>query len=229
MQTLNQKKKINHRIIIKKSQKLIIGSFLVFIGILLLGWNSIVSLRDEVYSDLKLEMTSDLEETQSLITIPVANNVTDNSPTTNNSEVVNNAHSETINYNQYLGVLEIPKISLKRGFYGLDNKYNDIQYNVTLVRGSSLPDVNKGNLILMAHSGDAYISYFAFLYKLQIGDMAYVTYNNIKYAYKIVNIYNVPKVGKVTISRNYDKTTMTLITCTKDDDFSQTVYILEQV
>ena len=27
-----------------------------------------------------------------------------------------------------------------------------------------MPDVENGNLILMAHSGDAYISFFAYLY-----------------------------------------------------------------
>ena len=92
-----------------------------------------------------------------------------------------------------------------------------------------MPDVPNGNLILMAHSGDAYISFFAYLFRLNIGDNAYVTYKGIKYTYQIVNIYNVPKTGQVTIKRNYDRTTMTLITCTKDNDQSQTVYILEQV
>jgi LPXTG-site transpeptidase (sortase) family protein len=81
----------------------------------------------------------------------------------------------------------------------------------------------------MAHSGDAYISYFAYLYKLNIGDYVYVTYNGIKYQYQIVNIYNVEKNGIVRIQRNYDKTTLTMITCTKDNDHSQTVYISELV
>ena len=73
--------------------------------------------------------------------------------------------------------MEIPKIGLKRGFYNTDSKYNNIQYNVTLVDGSNLPDVVGGNLILMAHSGDAYISFFAYLYRLNVGDVAYVAYN----------------------------------------------------
>ena len=106
--------------------------------------------------------------------------------------------------------------------------YN-ISYNVTVVGGSTMPDVNNGNLILMAHSGDAYISYFAFLYKLSIGNDAYVTYGSNKYRYKLVNIYNVPKNGTITISRNISKTTLTLITCTKNSDTEQTVYIFEMV
>ena len=39
-----------------------------------------------------------------------------------------------------------------------------------------MPYVDKSNLILMAHSGDAYVSYFENLYKLSIGDMAYITH-----------------------------------------------------
>ena len=41
------------------------------------------------------------------------------------------------------------------------------------------------------------------------------------------NIYYVEKTGTVQIKRNTKKTTMTLITCTKNNDKLQTVYILE--
>ena len=128
-----------------------------------------------------------------------------------------------------MGVLEIPKIGLKRGFYGFDSRYNNIERNVTLVGGSTMPDVVNGNLILMAHSGSAYVSFFAYLYRLNVGDMAYVTYNGIKYKYQIVNIYNIPKTGQATITRNMDRSCMTLITCTKDSETEQTIYVLEQV
>ena len=106
---------------------------------------------------------------------------------------------------------------------------SNIERNVTLVGGSTLPDVVNGNLILMAHSGSAYVSFFAYLYRLNVGDMAYVTYNGIKYKYQIVNIYNIPKTGQATITRNMDRSCMTLITCTKDSETEQTIYILEQV
>ena len=53
----------------------------------------------------------------------------------------------------------------------------------------------------------------------------YGSYNNKKYIYKIDNIYNEEKTGKVRIFRNKNKTTLTLITCTKDDDYHQTIYI----
>ena len=120
-------------------------------------------------------------------------------------------------------------IGLKRGFYGLDSKLNSIDHNVTMVKGSALPNVSNSNLILMAHSGNTYLGFFAYLYQLQIGNDAYITYNRKDYHYKLVNIYNVPKDGRVKIVRDYSKTTLTLITCTKDDLSSQTVYIFELV
>ena len=98
-----------------------------------------------------------------------------------------------------------------------------------MVGGSDLPDVPNGNLILMAHSGDSYISYFAYLYKLNIGDECVVTYNNRQYHYRIVNIYDVIKNGVVTIKRDRGKNTLTMITCTKDNDSLQAVYIAEYV
>ena len=222
MQMQNQQK-VNNKI--KKSQTLIFGSLLVFGGFIFLSWNYFLRMRDEVYSDMKIAMMDqEIPEQQQI----VSNN--------NNEIIVNNQpvdeHYEpeyVVDYSKYLGVLEIPKIGLKRGFYGTDSRYNSIQYNVTLVNGSSMPDVNNGNLILMAHSGDAYISYFAYLYKLNIGDDAYVTYYGNKYHYQIVNIYDVPKIGAVTIKRNTERTTLTMITCTKDNDYSQTIYIAELV
>lgn len=155
---------------------------------------------------------------------------------TPNAEEINTSGSSTeekpqivVNYDKYLGVLTIPKIGLKRGFYGLDSNLNSIDHNVTMVKGSAMPDVSNSNLILMAHSGNTYLGFFAYLYQLQVGNDAYITYNRREYHYKLVNIYDVPKDGRVKIIRNYNKTTLTLITCTKDDLSSQTVYIFELV
>ena len=216
---------------IKKSQILILGSFLVFVGVLFISSDYLSRIKEEVFNDMNILMSEDsLPEVEKIENIPEVENVKEevNSNTIvedNSSEV----KEEVINWDKYYGIIEIPRIGLKRGFYNLDSKYNNIQYNVTMVQGSSMPDIEKGNLILMAHSGDSYISYFAYLYRLGIGDYAYITYNGSKYKYNIVNIYNVDKNGTVEIVRNYDKTTLTLITCTKDNDSSQTVYILELV
>ncbi len=217
--------KVNNKI--KKSHTLLIGSLFIFAGIIALSWNYLAKMHDEIYSDMKIAMMDkDIPKNVSnddvVDNAPVADNVDNKKPQENNQNY-------QVDYSKYLGVLEIPKIGLKRGFYNVGNHYNNIQYNVTMVSGSTTPDVVNGNLILMAHSGDAYISYFAFLYRLGIGDSAYVTYNGHKYQYKIVNIYEVKKNGVVKIKRNKSKTVLTMITCTKDNDSTQTVYIAELV
>ena len=222
MQMRNQKQ-VNRKKI-KKSQILLLGSLLVFVGICTLSFEYLGRMKDDVFTDMDLKLNAGLvvaDDEEATTDVPITNNLPED-----NKQVV---QAPVIDYSKYLAVLEIPKVGLKRGFYNLDSKYNDIQYNVTLVEGSNMPDVVNGNLILMAHSGDAAVSYFAYLYILKIGDKAYVTYNGNKYTYQIVNIYDVPKTGRVKIVRSYDKTTLTLITCTKNNDKSQTVYILELV
>lgn len=223
MQMLNQlknklKNKNNNKL--KKSHILLLGSLLIFCGVLSLSWNYLVKMRDAVYSEMKIAMMDDVP----------ARSI--NTPQSSGTETVNDTQEPEfyeIDFSKYLGVLEIPKIGLKRGFYNVGSRYNNIKYNVTMADGSDLPDVVNGNLILMAHSGDSYISYFAYLYKLTIGDMVYVTYAGNQYTYQITNIYEVEKNGIVKLIRNRDKTTLTMITCTKDNDYAQTVYISERV
>ena len=129
--------------------------------------------------------------------------------------------------NDYIGYLNIPKINLIKGFLDKRSTENDVEKNILVVEGSSYPDIDKGNLILAGHSGTGWKAFFNDLYKLNKGDVAYVTYKNKKYTYKIVNIYTQPKIGTIAIYRNYDKTTLTLVTCTNDDSTTQTIYIAE--
>ena len=135
--------------------------------------------------------------------------------------------SQIGNQYNYIGIIEIPKINVKRGFLDINSRYNNVDYNVTVINGSTFPDQENSNLILAAHSGPCSYCYFDKLYKLSIGDSAYISYNNVKYHYKIVNIYEVEKDGTVTVYRDYSKNVLTLITCTRNSDTKQTVYILE--
>ncbi len=220
---MRNQKQVNNKL--KKSQILLLGSLLVFVGVCVLSYEYIIKMKDAVFADMEIKLGENLvvpEEGDDVQEVPITNNLPEDTKTEEKPQQV-------IDYSKYLGVLEIPKIGLKRGFYNIDSRYNNIQYNVALVEGSSMPDVSNGNLILMAHSGWAAISYFEYLYNLSIGDYAYVTYAGKQYAYKLVNVYDVAKTGKVKIVRNYEKTTLTLITCTRNNDKAQTVYILELV
>ena len=70
---------------------------------------------------------------------------------------------------------------------------------------------------------------FTNLNKLGNGDLAYIKYNNVTYTYKIVNIYDVLKTGTVSIYRDKNKSTLTLITCNLKDNTKQTIYIAELI
>ena len=212
---LKQNKKIT------KSQTLLIGSLLIFGGFIFLSSNYLLGMREEVFSDMKIAMMD-----------PVIGEVQSESAAENLGPDDGGYYEEgnyVVDYSKYYGVLEIPAIGLKRGFYNVDSQYNNIQKNVTMVAGSTMPDVSNGNLILMAHSGDSYISYFAYLWRLNIGDECYIMFNGQTYQFIISNIYTVDKIGIVNINRDPNKTTLTLITCTKDSDSLQTVYIAELV
>lgn len=127
----------------------------------------------------------------------------------------------------YIGYLTIPKINLTKGFLDNRSPENNVDINLLVVEGANYPDVDKGNFIIAGHSGTGWNSFFNDLYKLEIGDTAYVSYKNKKYIYTIKNIYKQPKTGKIAIYRDYDKTTLTLITCTNYESTSQTIYIAE--
>lgn len=129
--------------------------------------------------------------------------------------------------NDYIGYLTIPKINLTKGFLDNRSEENNVDKNILVVNGSNYPDVDKGNFIIAGHSGTGWNSFFNDLYKLNIGDTAYITYKNKKYIYSITNIYTQQKTGKIAIYRDYTKTTLTLITCTNNDSKTQTIYIAE--
>lgn len=217
----------------KKSQILLFGSLLILIGVFVLFSGYLKGLREEVYESVRLSMAfqgeddsknkvNDAEDVTNLVTNP-----NDSSSSSLSDSSKNNSNKRGYNY---VGYLEIPKIKLKRGFLNKDSKYNDINYNVTVSNQADYPDVVNGNFILIAHSGDAYISFFEYLYKLKIGDFAYVTYGGRKYKYKLVKVEEQPKTGEVAIHRpNYQVNGLTLITCTKNSDTTQSIYIFELV
>ena len=123
--------------------------------------------------------------------------------------------------NDYFGYLIIPKINLTKGFVDRRSSENDVEKNIYIVDGSTYPDVEKGNFIIAAHSGPGWQAFFNDLYQLTTGDQIYVTYKGKKYTYQLTNIYKQEKTGKIAIYRNYEKSTLTLITCTNHDLTSQ--------
>ena len=133
--------------------------------------------------------------------------ITDNTKT---EEVVEEKIETSINY---IAVLRIPKINFKRGLVDKDSKYNNIKYNIMIHKESDAPDKEGGNVILVAHSGTAGVSYFRNVDKLSLDDEIYLDYNSQTYSYKITNIYDIEKTGIAPIRKETTKSTITLITC----------------
>ena len=145
-----------------------------------------------------------------------------------NIEINSGKIIEKTKKDNYIAVLRINKINLIRGLVDESSNLNNIEYNVQIINGSNMPDVIGGNLILASHSGNARISYFRNLDKLEIDDEAEVDYKNKTYTYKVVDVYDVDKNGSVEIKRNLSKTTLTLITCRRNTE-KQLVVILELI
>lgn len=219
---------------IKKNRIIIIIMFIIgIIGIILLSYNYVSSKVRLTFETVNLEINGNeqpkvidkgtTEEKQI-----VEENKEESKENNNNNN--NNKQRQTIITNKdYFGYIEIPKINLIQGLVKLESKNNNVNKNIQTIYPSDYPDITNGNLILAAHSGSSSIAYFKHLYLLNNNDQVNVIYNNEKYIYNITNIYTVPKNGQVAIYRNPNKTTLTLITCTKNDNTTQTVYISELI
>ena len=118
----------------------------------------------------------------------------------------------------YIAVLKIPKIKLEKGLYDLKSANNNVDKNIQIVSGSSMPDIKNSNLILASHSGNAKISYFKNLNKLELNDKVSIDYKGNTYNYSVVNKYEIAKTGQAKIIRNKNTNTLTLITCVHNTD-----------
>lgn len=200
---------------LSKNAKVTLGILLLFLGIGCLSFTYFKTIKSNIFNEKNLKYFEEVDIAETIEEVV-------------DETVPEETTTPVINYN-YIGYLDIPKINLKRGFVSLNSKYNSISYNVMLIKGSSMPDVKNGNLILAAHRGNSSVSFFDKLYKLNLGDKANVTYNDKIYTYKLVNTYLEAKDGTIAIYRDENKTTLTLITCTRGDKKTQTVFIFELV
>lgn len=200
--------------------KLAMGILLMIIGFSLLVSNYVNQKIDYAYEYMnnKLYMAENNIEIEEEVEVEITQ--VENVP-------ADEVDEESLTSDTYIGILEITKIGFERGFVGLNSSENNVDKNIAIMKGSSFPNIEKGNFILAGHSGPAWNSFFNNLYKLSNGDIANVYYKNIKYSYKLVNSYKVEKNGKVNIKRNKEKTSLTLITCTNGSKSKQSVYIFE--
>ena len=198
-----------------KENKLIIISFLTVLGIILVTYNYAEAKKIEAYDYMSGILYKDKKPKKVEI------------KQEKKEEVKDEKQIENKPINEYIGYLNIPKINLNKGFLDINSPNNTVEKNIQVIEGSDYPDKEKGNLMVAGHSGTGWKAFFNDLYKLEQGDTLVVSYKEHKYIYKIVNIYQQPKIGQVAIYRNYDRQTLTLITCTNSSDKDQTIYISE--
>lgn len=199
-----------------------IGVILFIIGGFFLLNDFIIEKREQVFSMMNLELSDLLVQAEEKVEI-------DAFDSDEVSADVRQQMLDNIDYESYVGILEIPKINFNRGFYKIESPLNDVKFNIKILKESNYPDEDKGNVIIIGHSGNYNNSYFGELYKLEKGDEAKITFNGKIYTYQVSNIYYEAKDGMVAIYRDVGKSTLTLITCTKDDETKQTVYVMDLI
>lgn len=122
---------------------------------------------------------------------------------------INNQASE------YIAIIEIPQINLKKGIREDDN----------VDQGIMVVDKEKflnNNFILASHSGNCTVCYFNHLDELKTNDMIYLYYNRDKYTFVIREI---ERKRKLTFTLHDEHNTITLITCEKNNDDYQIIII----
>lgn len=208
------------RLKISKRQLILIASFVLLIG----------SISLIFYKYYLISRNNRIEKKQVETFINIQKNVISIKADENNSiENDNKVQLNTKNnISNYIAVIEIPSIKLKKGLYPINSKNNDVNKNIKILKESNMPNIEKGNLILAAHAGTGIHSYFKDIHKLSLDSVAYIYFNGSKYSYKLVNSYETNKTGKVSIYRNGEKKTLTLITCKHGTD-KQIVLIFELV
>ncbi len=129
---------------------------------------------------------------------------------------------------EYKGILEIPCLNLKKGFYDSTSSLNNVDQNVTLLEPKTLDNIKESLIVLAAHSGNSQISYFHNLDLLRIQDKVYLYLQDFKYTYEVIEKYEIEKDGTLEITKN-ENGLLYLTTCSEKDKTKQLVIISKLV
>lgn len=199
-----------------KENKLILFIVIILSGILLMMSNYLKKVKMDVYDEFNQSLikvsTKKEEKKEEVPKEEVAP-----------KEEVEAPKEEVKPY--YIGTLSIPKINFERGFLDKNHPDNTIDKNIELLKSSDYPDQDKHTVTIAGHSGVGYLAFFNDLNKLEKGDELFLTYKNKKYIYSIDKIYLEERRGKIGILKDYNRSSLNLLTCTLHDKKHQTVYI----
>ena len=209
------KRKINKNNILSSNIVSLISAIVIVFGLFLIFYNFINKKRLVAYDYINEKFNTKVE--------------VENIVSSDEKEEDEEEENTDNDLEHYIGYLKIPKLGFNRGFYNIASPENTVEKNIQVIEGSKMPNKKNGNLIIAGHSGTGWKAFFNDLYKLNIGDQAIVTYKGHKYTYQIEDISKQAKTGTLTIKRNRNKTTLTLITCTNNDSTTQTIYVASLV
>ncbi len=139
-------------------------------------------------------------------------------------EIKGERNVKETDYN-YIAILEIPSILLKRGLVDKNSPYNNIDQNIQILKESNMPSRENSVLILAAHSGYGSVSFFKKLENVNISDIVNIFYNNEKYIYEVVSIYEENKDGKINIRNEENSSILVLTTCSTKSRDKQLVVV----
>lgn len=188
----------------KRNIKIMIGISLIFVGVLI-----------GIYNYYKMINTNNLEEKSLEVFF-------EDVP---NSKEKKSSKSKDKNIINYVAVLEIPKIDIKRGLVDPDSSQNNVSQNIEILEPVEMPSKENGTFILASHSGSSRVAFFDRLNELQKGDSVLIYYNSIKYHYIIDTYYEENKTGKITINKTKNKNVIVLTSCKKGTTKKQLIYI----
>lgn len=215
---MESERKIRNKTIRYKSRLyILVGFFFILMGLIIYSGKVIYNEYLERKDNQKVEEFLDIQDDKDVDEIYF------------DTEVIEEIEDITSpSDDNYIGVLEIPKINLKRGFLSIDNPDNTVSKNIQVIKESDMPDVENGLLIIAGHSGTGRLAFFKELHKLSDMDKVYVYYKNTKYTYTVIDKYEVEKTGRALIKRKKNITSLALITCNQEDKTKQIIYILRQ-
>ena len=136
--------------------------------------------------------------------------------------IVNYIEKQQVELDDNIGTLKIDKINLNNNLYDINSEKNDVDKNVTILKGSIDPTNDNSIMFIAAHSGYGDKAYFRNLDKLVINDEITLEYNNMKYKYIVIDKWEEKKDGDIEVNKTKEKQ-LVLTTCSTKDKNKQLV------
>ena len=208
MEHIKRKKQKNNQFY---SITIIIGVSLLTLGFIFYGYNYYQKKTNDKIEEKSIEKYFEIEEETSIV-----GESKEEHPIIKKDDEI------------YIGVLEIPKINLKKGLVDKTSPKNNVNKNIYLLKETILPDEQAiSHILLAAHSGNSYVSFFKNLRKLEITDKVYFYYKGMKYIYEIFDKYEIEKTGVAKLNQT-NMSDITLITCISGTN-KQIIYIAKLI